>query len=100
MAQTTMTFRTDTDVKNDFSKFCTDVGMNATVALNMFMRTTIARQELPFRVRAASAPPARIDLDLMSKDEIVTLLDERAESESKTRPLKDVLADLHRKYRL
>ena len=100
MSQTTMTFRTDSEIKSDFSKFCAQVGMNATVALNMFMRATVAKQELPCRVRVQTAPPAMIDLDSMSKDEIIALLDERAESQSESRPLKDVLEDLHKKYSL
>ena len=100
MSQTTMTFRTDTAVKEQFSRFCADVGMNATVALNMFMRATVAAQELPFRVRKATAqPPARVNLDLMSREEIVSMLEER-DHDTEYRDLDEVLAELGRKYPL
>lgn len=100
MSQTTMTFRTDTEIKSDFSKFCAQVGMNATVALNMFMRATVAQQELPFRVRKIAEPPARINLDLMSKDEIIALLEARAKDDSEVLDIEDAFAELEKRHPL
>lgn len=100
MPQTTMTIRTDASVKEDFSRFCADVGMNATVALNMFMRATIAQQELPFRVRKFSTPPARINLDIMSKDEIIALLEARAKDDSEAVGIEDAFAELDKRHPL
>ena len=59
MAQTTITFRTDAETKKDFDEFCSEVGMNASVAFNIFMRATVNAGELPFRVRS----PRRINDD-------------------------------------
>ena len=50
MPQTTITFRTDPQTKEHFDAFCSEVGMNASVALNMFMKATVSAGELPFRV--------------------------------------------------
>lgn len=50
MSQATITFRTDAQTKEHFDKFCSDVGMNASVAFNMFMRATLNTGALPFRV--------------------------------------------------
>ena len=50
MPQTTITFRTDAQTKQHFDDFCAEVGMNASVAFNMFMKATINSGELPFRI--------------------------------------------------
>ena len=33
-----------------FEKFCNNVGMNISTAVNMFVKNVITKQELPFRV--------------------------------------------------
>lgn len=53
MPQTTITFRTDARTKENFDDFCSEVGMNASVAFNMFMKATLNAGELPFRVSRA-----------------------------------------------
>ena len=50
MAQTTFSIRMDSDVKRDFDKFCAEVGMNTTTAINLFVRTVIREQRLPFEI--------------------------------------------------
>ncbi|MDO5115050.1 MAG: type II toxin-antitoxin system RelB/DinJ family antitoxin [Synergistaceae bacterium] len=50
MPQTTITIRTDAGTKKRFDEFCSEVGMNTSVAINMFMKATINAGELPFRV--------------------------------------------------
>ena len=52
MPQTTITFRTDARTKENFDDFCSEVGMNASVAFNMFMKATLNAGELPFACRA------------------------------------------------
>lgn len=52
MAQTTLNVRIDEDVKKAFENFCYDVGMNVSVAVNMFAKTVIREQRLPFEVSA------------------------------------------------
>ena len=53
MPQTTITFRTDAQTKENFDDFCSEVGMNASVAFNMFMKATLNAGELHFRVSRA-----------------------------------------------
>ena len=38
----------DEDVKRRFDDFCADVGMNASVAVNLFVKTVIREQRIPF----------------------------------------------------
>ena len=56
MAQVTMSVRMDEDVKRLFDAFCADVGMNASVAVNLFVRTVIREQRIPFEIAAQSDP--------------------------------------------
>jgi DNA-damage-inducible protein J len=56
MSQTTLSIRIDTDIKKHFDAFCADAGMNATVAVNMFVRAALREQRIPFEI-AGSADP-------------------------------------------
>ena len=50
MGQTTLNVRIDEDVKKELEKFCSEVGMNVSVAVNMFAKAVIREQRLPFDV--------------------------------------------------
>jgi DNA-damage-inducible protein J len=52
MAQTTLNVRIDEDVKRELEAFCDAVGMNISVAVNMFAKTVIREQRLPFEIAA------------------------------------------------
>jgi DNA-damage-inducible protein J len=57
MAQTTLNVRMDEDIKKAFEEFCNDVGMNASVAINMFVRAVIRENRLPFEVVSNNCDP-------------------------------------------
>jgi len=40
----------DTEVKRQFDDFCSNVGMNATTAFNMFARAVLREKRLPFEL--------------------------------------------------
>ncbi|MCL1885258.1 MAG: type II toxin-antitoxin system RelB/DinJ family antitoxin [Dehalococcoidia bacterium] len=50
MPQTTISIRIDEEVKRGFEKFCSDVGLNVSVAVNMYAKMVIKEQRLPFDV--------------------------------------------------
>ena len=50
MAMTTLSIRIDDDIKKRFDIFCADVGMNATVAVNMFARAVLREKRIPFEI--------------------------------------------------
>ncbi len=56
MAQTTFSVRMDSDIKRQFDDFCTQVGMNTTVAFNMFARAVLREKRLPFDITIESDP--------------------------------------------
>jgi DNA-damage-inducible protein J len=50
MAMTTMSIRVDEQDKKLFDTFCNMTGMNASVAVNMFVKRVLREQKLPFAV--------------------------------------------------
>jgi len=58
MAQTTLNVRIDEDVKKGLEDFCNEVGMNISVAVNMFAKAVIREQRLPFEVTTGKSIPA------------------------------------------
>ena len=52
MAQTTLSIRMDTELKNQLDALCADVGMTTSTAINMFARAFVRERRLPFDVVA------------------------------------------------
>ena len=50
MGQTTLNVRIDEDLKKALDEFCNAVGMNISTAINMFAKTVVREQRLPFDV--------------------------------------------------
>lgn len=47
---TTLNVRIDEDLKSRFDTFCAAVGMNASVAVNLFVKTVVREQRIPFEI--------------------------------------------------
>ncbi len=52
MAQTAFTVRMDSDTKKRFDELCKDFGMSANTAFNIFARTVVKRERIPFEVES------------------------------------------------
>lgn len=50
MAQTNINIRMDEDLKRDFDRLCTKLGLNMTTAFNIFARTVVHKHGIPFEV--------------------------------------------------
>lgn len=46
----TLHVRMEDDVKHQFDAFCEQVGMNASVAVNLFVKTVLREQRIPFSI--------------------------------------------------
>jgi DNA-damage-inducible protein J len=46
----------DENIKRRFDAFCADAGMNASVAVNMFVRAVIREKKIPFEVMGEVDP--------------------------------------------
>ena len=50
-ANATIAIRTDKKVKEQAQKLCSDLGMDLSTAINMFLRQVIIYQGIPFSIR-------------------------------------------------
>lgn len=50
MAQATITARVDARDKIDFDAFCSNVGINTSTAINMFVKAVLRENRIPFEI--------------------------------------------------
>lgn len=50
MAQTNVNIRMDENTKRDFDAFCKEVGLSVSAVLNMFAKTVVREQRIPFEI--------------------------------------------------
>lgn len=50
MAQTNINIRMDDNLKQQFDHLCNELGLNMTTAFNIFARTMVRQQKIPFEV--------------------------------------------------
>ncbi|MFR4520576.1 MAG: type II toxin-antitoxin system RelB/DinJ family antitoxin [Fusobacterium sp.] len=51
MSLTSITIKTDTEVKKEFNDICEELGLNMSVAINMFMKTVLRERGIPFELK-------------------------------------------------
>ena len=51
MATTNLNIRTDKEIKEEAEKIFSELGLNMTTAINLFLRTTIREQGIPFMLK-------------------------------------------------
>lgn len=56
MSQSTLSVRMDADLKKMFDAFCAEVGMNASVAVNLFAKAVLRERRIPFQIAAPEDP--------------------------------------------
>lgn len=52
--QVTISSRVDADDKARFEQFCESVGLNASSAINIFIKTVLRRHEIPFLIQESA----------------------------------------------
>ena len=50
MSHSTLSIRIEDEVKRSFDSFCNDVGLNPSVAVNMFVRAVLREKRIPFEI--------------------------------------------------
>jgi DNA-damage-inducible protein J len=50
MAQTNINIRMDENLKRDFDSLCNDLGLTMTAAFNVFAKTVVRQQRIPFEI--------------------------------------------------
>ena len=54
MALATFSVRMDENLKKQFDILCSEFGMNATTAVNVFAREVVRERKIPFEIQATS----------------------------------------------
>ena len=50
MAQTNVNIRMDDELKRQFDLFCSEIGITASAAFNIFAKTVVRQQRIPFEL--------------------------------------------------
>lgn len=53
MAQAIISIKTNEEIKKEFNNFCEEIGLNMSATINLFMKTVIREQKIPFEVSLA-----------------------------------------------
>jgi DNA-damage-inducible protein J len=56
MAQTNINIRMDSQLKNQFETFCANVGLTMSAAFNVYAKTTVRLQKIPFEITVETDP--------------------------------------------
>ena len=56
MAQSTITARVDEKDKDRFDAFCSNVGLNTSTAINLFVKAVLRENRIPFEITQATDP--------------------------------------------
>lgn len=56
MAQSTITARVDEKDKANFDIFCSNVGLNTSAAINLFVKAVLRENRIPFEIAQATDP--------------------------------------------
>ena len=56
MAQTNINIRMDAQLKKQFEAFCANVGLTMSTAFNVFAKTSVRLQKIPFEITTLTDP--------------------------------------------
>lgn len=56
MAQATITARVDAQDKAAFDRFCSNVGINTSTAINMYVKAVLRENRIPFEIAQTADP--------------------------------------------
>ena len=94
MAQTTINFRVDNDLKEEFSKLSDEMGLSVSSAFTAFMKMIIRENAIPFPIKAKRLTNNDIDnafkyldsfkvCDKEETEEIIKILNDLLEEDKK-----------------
>ena len=56
MTQSNISIRIDNQLKQQFDSLCNELGLSMTSALNLFVKTVVREQRIPFEIAAETDP--------------------------------------------
>ncbi len=67
MPQTSINIRMDKQLKEQFDKFCEDIGMTMTTAFCVFAKKAVREQKIPFEITAEDPFYSTANMDRLRK---------------------------------
>lgn len=67
MAQVSMTVRMDSQLKRNFDALCSQFGMSANAAMNIFANAVVVYRKIPFEIKAAEKDDSMKGLEAFRK---------------------------------
>lgn len=67
MSQTNINIRMDKQLKEQFDKFCSDVGMSMTTAFCIFAKKAVKDQKIPFEITAGDSFYSTANIERLKK---------------------------------
>ena len=86
MSQVSMTVRMDNELKKEFSSLCSEFGMSANVAINIFAKAVVQRRCIPFEIRSND----KVDYMTKGLNEFYELRNIAAENQSRDYSLDEI----------
>ncbi|WP_300359187.1 type II toxin-antitoxin system RelB/DinJ family antitoxin [Fusobacterium sp.] len=57
MSLASITIKTDAEIKKEFNDICEELGLNMSVAINIFMKTVLRERGIPFDLKLSELEP-------------------------------------------
>lgn len=70
MAQSTITVRLDEHDKNAFDHFCSEIGLNTSATITLFIKTVLRENRIPFEI---TLKPEQSREAVMATDQLLAL---------------------------
>ena len=95
----TVLVRLEPEIKQSADRILSRIGMTTSSATNIFLHQVVQEGGLPFKPHIATKPNIP-DMDELSKEEIIKLLNESEKDikEGRTRPFEEVMSEMEAKY--
>lgn len=95
MAQSTFSVRMDEDLKKQFDFLCSQFGMTASTAINIYARTVVREQKIPFEIKYEGRTVSR-DQGIEAFNTLRALAKEKGVSDM---PLEDINSEIDKARR-
>lgn len=91
MAQATFSVCMDENLKEQFDMLCSEFGMNASTAINIFARAVVYQRRIPFEITAPEAEVTRES----AMQAFMTLRQSAEANHLQDMPLDEINAEIH-----
>lgn len=67
MSLASITIKTDAEIKKEFNDICEELGLNMSVAINIFMKTVLRERGIPFDLKLSELEPNELTCKVLDE---------------------------------